>query len=153
VGDRWNNLEVAIAAINACNLTAIKNLSSVYETEPQLFAEQNLFLNCVCEIETSMRPGELLHFCKSVEVTLGRRTTFKYGPRVIDIDILLYDDLELATPELSIPHPLLTRRNFALAPLREVAPDIIVCGSGLEHWLDLCKDQAVTPIGKIEINA
>jgi 2-amino-4-hydroxy-6-hydroxymethyldihydropteridine diphosphokinase len=142
----------ALGALNSSGQTAVRALSSIYKTEPQMFREQDFFLNCVCEIETSLAPTELLHLCQSIEIALGREATFRYGPRTMDIDILLYDNLELATVELAIPHPWLTRRNFALIPLHEIAPNLVIGGKKLEYWLDLCKDQEVTPVGKIEIS-
>jgi 2-amino-4-hydroxy-6-hydroxymethyldihydropteridine diphosphokinase len=151
LGDRKSNLTRALLALGGDAEISMGKISSIYQTEPQNFTEQASFFNCVCEIETSLSPIQLLRFCKSVEISLGRVVTFKYGPRIIDIDILLYDDLKLATSELSIPHPELVHRNFALVPLHEIAPDLVVNGNKLEYWLNSCRAQSVTFAGKIEI--
>ncbi|MDR2721208.1 MAG: 2-amino-4-hydroxy-6-hydroxymethyldihydropteridine diphosphokinase [Puniceicoccales bacterium] len=150
LGDKIGNLRRTLGLLPKNQAIDMIKLSSIYQTAPQNFTEQENFLNCVCEIKTTLDPIQLLHFCKSIERKLGRQTTFRYGPRLIDIDILLYDDLTLTTAELSIPHPELVRRNFALTPLNEIATDLIVCDKPLAHWMALCKDQQVALIGKLE---
>jgi 2-amino-4-hydroxy-6-hydroxymethyldihydropteridine diphosphokinase len=81
------------------------------------------YLNAACEIETALGPEELLRFLKEIEYEVGRRPAERWASRVIDIDILLYGDLVIATPALTVPHPLLTERNFVIVPLAELAPD------------------------------
>jgi 2-amino-4-hydroxy-6-hydroxymethyldihydropteridine diphosphokinase len=129
----------------------VAKISSIYQTEPQNFTAQDDFFNCVCEIKTALSPVELLDLCGAIEAKLGRKQAFRYGPRLIDVDILLYDALNLSTAKLSIPHPELVRRNFALTPLREIAPNLAIRGMPLDHWMNLCKGQGVIPIGKFEI--
>ena len=97
--------------------------SSIYETEPWGYRDQPLFLNMVCRAQTGMAPDELLCFCQWVERCVGRRPTFRYGPRVLDVDILAYGDQVIATPALVVPHPRLTERPFVLVPLAEIALD------------------------------
>lgn len=99
-------------------------LSPVYETEPWGFEEQPNFLNQVIQAETDLEPHELLDFLKELEKHMGRQQTIRYGPRVIDLDILFYDDLVIETPELTIPHPNMTKRSFVLVPLAEIAPEL-----------------------------
>jgi 2-amino-4-hydroxy-6-hydroxymethyldihydropteridine diphosphokinase len=123
MGNRLANLK---AAIN--NLTpqlTIKNKSSVYDTPPWGFTEQAAFLNQVIVAETYLTPQALLGHLKRLETALGRVPNFQNGPRLIDIDILFFDDLVLNTPLLVIPHPRLHERAFVLAPLAEIAPDLI----------------------------
>ena len=81
------------------------------------------YLNAACEIETALGPEELLRFVKEIEYEVGRRPAERWAPRVIDIDILFYGDVVIATPELTVPHPLLAERNFVIVPLAELAPD------------------------------
>jgi 2-amino-4-hydroxy-6-hydroxymethyldihydropteridine diphosphokinase len=123
MGNRLANLK---AAIN--NLTpqlAVKNKSSVYETPPWGFTQQAEFLNQVVMAETYLQPQALLGHLKRLETALGRIPNFQDGPRLIDIDILFYDDLVLDTPPLTIPHPRMYNRPFVLVPLAEIAPDLI----------------------------
>ncbi|MDO8750299.1 MAG: 2-amino-4-hydroxy-6-hydroxymethyldihydropteridine diphosphokinase [Dehalococcoidia bacterium] len=97
--------------------------SSVYETDPWGFTEQPPFLNMVCYGCTDMVPAELLLCCQDVERQVGRKPAFRYGPRVLDIDILAYGDQVIETPGLVIPHPSLHERAFVLVPLAEIAPE------------------------------
>ncbi len=102
----------------------IEQVSRVYETAPQLVAEQPMYHNLVCAGRTSLAPEALLRFLKTLEQRLGRRPGYRYGPREIDLDILLYGDQIIATPDLIIPHPRLTERAFVLVPLAEILPDL-----------------------------
>ena len=123
LGDRRKNLKLAIERLSQ-NLI-IKKKSSVYETEPVGYEEQPLFLNMVISVITRFKPLELLHFIKQVEAELGRKPSFRNAPRLIDIDILFYENIVLQTDELTIPHQLMTERAFVLAPLSEIAPDLV----------------------------
>jgi 2-amino-4-hydroxy-6-hydroxymethyldihydropteridine diphosphokinase len=121
LGDRQNNLNAAIAALPAANFLVTK-VSSFYETEPVDYLEQPWFLNCVIEGKTDSEPLELLHALRAIESQLGGQKSFAKGPRMLDIDILLYGDLSLDSSELQIPHPRMPQRKFVLAPLAEIAP-------------------------------
>ena len=104
---------------------ALLRASSVYETAPWGYTCQPNFLNCVLEIRTTLSPSHLLESVKGLEVTMGRQRGFRNGPRLIDVDILLYGDSAIDLPGLQIPHPRLHQRAFALAPLAELAPGVI----------------------------
>lgn len=123
LGDRENNLRSAIAAL-PCTHFHVSKVSSLYETEPVDYFDQPWFLNCVVEGETESQPAELLRALRAIEVQLGSQKAFAKGPRLLDIDILLYSDLSLDTSELQIPHPRMLERKFVLAPLAEIAPAI-----------------------------
>lgn len=101
----------------------IKETSSVYETEPMMYTDQPRFLNMVCKAFTAIAPLELLAFCQQVERRIGRTPTFRYGPRVLDIDILAYGDRVIDMPTLRVPHNNLADRAFVLVPLAEIATD------------------------------
>lgn len=124
VGNRHQNLEKAAQLIDE-QAGKVVNRSALYETEAWGKSDQPAFLNQVLEIETSHEPHPLLDAILQIEQEMGRERKEKYGPRTIDIDILLYNDLELDTDELVIPHPQMHLRRFALSPLAEIAPDTI----------------------------
>ncbi len=103
----------------------VKRVSSYYCTEPVGYRPQEDFINAVCELETSLLPEQLLAACRAIEDELGRRRSLRWGPRTIDLDILLYGDRVIETPGLTIPHPLLASRGFVLIPLCEIAPQVV----------------------------
>jgi len=103
----------------------VKKRSNLYETEPWGVKGQPLFLNMAVEIETTLSPRRLLEIVKGIEEEAGRVRTFRWGPRIIDIDILFYDNRVILEDQLKIPHPFLHERAFVLKPLDEIAPDII----------------------------
>lgn len=131
-GDRLANLQAASAALAPA--VRVLRHSAVYETEPWGYVEQARFLNMALEAETELAPAALLQHIKQVEQQVGRVASFRYGPREIDIDILLYADLQLelgaAEGILQIPHPRLAERAFVLVPLAELAPELPVPDSG-----------------------
>jgi len=121
LGDRQANLEAAAAALPPGMLP--EAFSPIYETAPWGYADQPAFLNQVVRAATDLPPMDLLAYLKDLETRLGRRPSFRFGPRLIDLDILIYDDLQLSTPELTLPHPRLAERAFVLAPLADLAPE------------------------------
>lgn len=123
MGNRLSNLKTAIN--NLTPQMAVKNKSQVYETPPWGFTDQAAFLNQVVKVETYLEPEALLAHLKRLEVALGRVPNFQNGPRLIDIDILFFDDRIVDTPPLVIPHPRLHERAFVLVPLADLAPDLV----------------------------
>ena len=121
LGNRAANLKEAIASL--APQMELKAKSSVYETPPWGFKDQEMFLNQVLRVETYLKPELLLRHLKRLEIALGRQASFKNGPRMIDMDILFYDDLMLETPTLVIPHPHVHERGFVLVPMMDIAPD------------------------------
>ncbi len=121
LGERARNLEKSLEKI--AEWASIEKKSGIYETEPWGLKEQANFLNQVVQLKTRLAPLELLSALKIIERTMGRKKSVKYGPRLIDLDILFYDDLVMKTEPLTIPHPLLTQRAFVLVPLNEIAPN------------------------------
>ena len=124
LGNREENCQKAIALLIEKNIKITKR-SSLYETEPWGAKEQPGFINMAVEIETNLEPGVLLKTIKEIESSMGRRKGMRWGPRVIDLDILLYDEHVIKTHELEIPHPGIKDREFVLKPLSEIAPDKI----------------------------
>jgi 2-amino-4-hydroxy-6-hydroxymethyldihydropteridine diphosphokinase len=122
VGNRAMNIIKAMRFLTESPHIRISKVSSLYETEPVGYKDQGWFLNGVAQIETDLPPTELLDLLKDTEARLKRKPTFRWGPRVIDMDILLYDDLSFKDDSLQIPHPRMWERAFVLAPLSEIAP-------------------------------
>jgi 2-amino-4-hydroxy-6-hydroxymethyldihydropteridine diphosphokinase len=124
LGDRAAYLERARAELDARGAHILRE-STVHETEPFGVLDQPRFLNQVLEVDWEGSPRELLVAAKAVEAAVGRRPTYRWGPREIDVDILLFDDLTVREEGLTIPHPGLAEREFVRAPLRELRPDIL----------------------------
>jgi len=126
LGDKEANLKAAIEEIRK-RVGEITSLSAFYASEPWGFESDNSFLNAVCCVSTDFSPTEILSTTQNIERELGRlkkSVNGVYSDRIIDIDILLFDDWQINTPELIIPHPLMWERDFVMIPLREIAPDI-----------------------------
>ncbi len=119
--DREANLGKAVELLSAESGLRLLRCSRIYETEPWGVADQPAFLNSVAEVATTLGPERLLDVCKAVEDRMGRRPGIRWGPRLIDVDILLYGNLVVRLPHLEIPHPRLHLRAFALVPLAELA--------------------------------
>jgi 2-amino-4-hydroxy-6-hydroxymethyldihydropteridine diphosphokinase len=124
LGNRQQNCLLTIELLEEKGIT-IKKRSSMYETEPWGIKNQPRFINMAIEIETGLEPVELLRLLKSIEREIGRGDSYKWGPRIIDLDILLFDDLIVKEDNLQIPHPFMHERDFVLRPLCEIAPDRI----------------------------
>ncbi len=124
LGDRMATLERALDGIGSLDATYVLAVASVVESEPWGVADQPAFANTVACIDTAIPADRLLVALKDLEAELGRTEGVRYGPRVIDIDILLYGDEEWETPTLTIPHPRLAERDFVVTPLLEVAPGV-----------------------------
>ena len=129
LGDRQTNLFHAMQLLGP--EVSIESVSSVYETEPWGIQEQPHYLNCAVAANTDLAPQEVLIKLKSIETELGRQPTVRYGPRLVDLDLLLYDELVMSTDELTIPHPRMLERAFVLVPLAEIAGSLKHPISGL----------------------
>lgn len=127
LGDKEANLKAAIEEIRK-RIGEVTSQSAFHVSEPWGFTSEHTFLNAVCCIRTFFSPVEVLHLSQDIERSLGRikkSINGYYCDRLIDIDILLYDNLQINTPELTIPHPLMWQRDFVMIPLKEIAPEII----------------------------
>lgn len=123
LGDRFNNLQQAVKELQ--KVLRVTSYSRVYETPPWGVTDQPGFLNACIGGETVLTPQDLLEATQQIEKLVGRTKTYHWGPRVIDIDILFYDDLVISEPKLKIPHPGITERAFVLVPLAEIAADFV----------------------------
>ena len=144
--DRWAALTEALRLLDSTPGMRRTACSSVYETEPWAVADQPNFLNVVAAYETTLTPEVLLAACKAVEAEVGRVASYRWGPRLIDVDILLYGDrvVDSAEPDLQIPHPRMAQRAFVLVPLAEVVPDVSVPpdGQAVRQLLERVDDRA-----------
>ncbi len=125
LGDRKKNLDRAIISLDSRPDLTILRTSGIYETEPWGMTDQPNFLNMVAEIATSISLGELLERVKKLEQDMGREDGPRFGPRLIDVDILILEDQVVNQPDLQIPHASLHLRAFVLVPLTELAPDLV----------------------------
>ena len=125
LGDKEQNLNNAIDKINALNTTKISRKSNFYETKPVGYADQDNFLNGALEVKTLLTPEKLIRELLKIESELKRERTIKWGPRTIDLDVLLYDNLVTSSEEIIIPHPRMQERMFVLKPLSDIAPYVV----------------------------
>jgi len=125
LGDRRTNIETALKRLDASGVK-VQRVSSFYRTEPVGYTAQPWFMNCAAEVMTDLMPVQLVRRCQAIQRGLGRRPGPRNGPRLIDIDILLYESAVVRSAEVTIPHPRMAERRFVLVPLSEIAP-------GAEH--------------------
>jgi 2-amino-4-hydroxy-6-hydroxymethyldihydropteridine diphosphokinase len=125
LGDRRAHLQRAVELIGATPEVAVVAISRVYETAPVGGPEQGDYLNAVIAVDTTLDPRALLALAQRAEQDAERVRAERWGPRTLDVDVLLYGDLELEDPDLTIPHPRMWERSFVLAPLRDVAPELV----------------------------
>jgi 2-amino-4-hydroxy-6-hydroxymethyldihydropteridine diphosphokinase len=123
LGDRAENLRRALAALPPA--FTVEAASPIYETAPMYVTAQPNFLNMACRAQTALLPLEALRALKLLETALGREADIRFGPRLIDLDLLFYEDLVFQSPELALPHPRLHERAFVLVPLADIAPDFV----------------------------
>jgi 2-amino-4-hydroxy-6-hydroxymethyldihydropteridine diphosphokinase len=142
IGDREKNLRAALKKIDVSGGLRITGISNLYETEPVGYREQGRFLNMACKITTSMEPLTLLSLLQKIEDELGRKRTVHWGPRTIDLDILLFDNRKIISAVLTIPHPRMFERAFVLAPLRDVFLQAEFDGNSINQLIEKCGDRA-----------
>lgn len=143
LGDRERNLRNAVELLNVYKGIKVLKISSIYITKPVGYTEQPDFLNIVVQIETTLSPTDLLAACMFVESQLKRIRKIRWGPRTVDVDILLYDDKSINTPQLSVPHPLMGQRMFVLIPLAEITPQLRWQGKTIQERISEIGDQEI----------
>jgi 2-amino-4-hydroxy-6-hydroxymethyldihydropteridine diphosphokinase len=134
LGDRAAFLQYALDELGESDGVAVDAVSRVYETAPVGGPPQDAFLNAVVAVDTTLDPRALLALAQRIENGAERVRVERWGPRTLDVDVLLYDDVVLDDPELTIPHPRMWERGFVLAPLRDVAPELV---DGTATWEDV----------------
>ncbi|PAF20133.1 2-amino-4-hydroxy-6-hydroxymethyldihydropteridine diphosphokinase [Terribacillus saccharophilus] len=143
IAPRETYIQQAIQTLNEHAEIKLNQVSTVYETDPVGYEDQDQFLNLVAEVETSLKPMELLHVCQKIEQDLGRKRIIRWGPRTVDLDILLYSTENMNVEELILPHPRMHERAFVLVPLAEIAPELLLKGKSVQEWLDTLAVQDV----------
>ena len=146
IGDKAGHIQAAVKAFTADGLVRVVTRSADYRTAPWGVTGQDWFVNACMSVATHLPVHALLDRCQSVERQLGRERTIKWGPRVIDLDILTYRDTVINDPSLVLPHPHMTSRAFVLRPLLDVAPELMIKGESIGHWLSLIPHDDVVPL-------
>lgn len=144
VGNTRENLQEAINKIK--EHVEVLKISSYYETEPVGYKDQDWFLNIAIEGETNLSPTELLDFCQGIEKEMKRVKTIRFGPRLIDVDILLYEDYQSDDEKLTVPHPRMKERAFVMYPLYEISTDLVIDGESIEHIISNLKGEQIRRI-------
>ncbi|MFZ3172548.1 MAG: 2-amino-4-hydroxy-6-hydroxymethyldihydropteridine diphosphokinase [Carboxydocellales bacterium] len=148
-GDSVENLRLAIIKLNSTAGIMVQEVAELYQTAPVGYVEQAWFFNTVARVETTLSPEELLKSLFKIEDELGRIRTIRWGPRTLDLDLLLYTGEQSSIPELTIPHPRMQERAFVMVPLAEIAPDILINGQTAEQIAKILKSkQEIICIGQ-----
>lgn len=149
MGDKLQNMERAIEAINSIMYTDVMDASAVYQTEPVGYAEQDSFYNAVLLVDSVLKPHEMLCICLGIEAGFGRVRTIKNGPRILDLDIIFAEGEEINTSKLIVPHPRYNERRFVLKPMLDIFPNGEAFGIKFKHFIDNIKGQDVEKIAAI----
>ncbi|MEQ1653185.1 MAG: 2-amino-4-hydroxy-6-hydroxymethyldihydropteridine diphosphokinase [Hyphomicrobium sp.] len=132
IGDKVANIDRAIALLTADRAVRLVEASRHYRSAPWGVLDQDWFVNAAISVATTLSAHDLLLHCQRVENEMGRVRQQKWGPRLIDVDVLTYRDEKISLPDLTVPHPLIAERSFVLLPLREIAPDTRIGGKTLD---------------------
>lgn len=151
IGDRLNNIENAVKSLGLLPGTQVTKVSSVYETEPWGYADQDDFLNACVEVETNLSPKAVLGACLGIEAAYGRERPFKNAPRILDIDLLLYEDVTIDEPELILPHPRMHERAFVLIPLKDILETLQFNDMNLKESYENCDKNGVNKYSDMNI--
>ncbi|MEM9732980.1 MAG: 2-amino-4-hydroxy-6-hydroxymethyldihydropteridine diphosphokinase [Pseudomonadota bacterium] len=136
MGDVQNAMGSALDTIHNHKGVTVSAVSPLYKTPPWGVIDQPWFLNCCVAVETALPPMPLLEICQQAERAGKRQRTQRWGPRTIDIDVLVYEGVEQETDTLTIPHPRMTARAFVMLPLADIAPNLVVAGKPVLNWVD-----------------
>lgn len=138
IGNRKENIKNSLSSLSLVPDTKVIKISNIYETEPWGYLCQGKFLNCAAMVETSLSPQALLGVCLGIEASMGRLRKIKNGPRIIDLDLLLYENAVSDTKELKLPHPGVFNRSFVLAPVNDLVLNKTVFGYNFENDYNNC---------------
>ena len=141
IGDRKEHIDTAVEALNHIPSVKVSRMSPIYETEPWGYVNQAKFFNAVIEVETNLTANTLLGVCLGIEAGIGRIRDIKNGPRVLDLDLLLFEGQECTSAELTLPHPRMFERDFVLIPLRDLYPEMKIYKKyNLVHYYDMLEE-------------
>ena len=146
IGNRKENIDNAVESINLVPKTSVIACSSIYETEPVGYARQDNFYNCVLLVESELEPNEMLGLCLGIESGFGRKRGIINGPRILDIDLLLAENVKLETRNLSVPHPRIRERRFVLQPMLDLFPSGTAFDYEFASYIDKIDGQFVNQI-------
>lgn len=146
LGDRKANIDNAIEAINLLPYTDVIAQSAIYETEPVGYARQDNFYNIVLKVESIFEPGEMLGACLGIESGFGRVRTVRFGPRVLDLDIIFAEDMKIESRNLIVPHPRYKERRFVLEPMLDLFPDGIAYGTDFKPFIEKIEGQEIEKV-------
>ena len=150
IGNRAENIRNAVEALDLLPDVKVLRCASIYETEPWGYTEQQRFYNTVVEVETTKSPEMLLGACLGIEAGMGRIREFKNGPRVIDLDLLVFENYNNDSQHITVPHPLIGERDFVLVPLKELYGDMKVLGcSYINQYENIAKKSTAKKVKKI----
>lgn len=143
IGDRLQNIRNAIDALRHLPGTQVTKVSDVYETEPWGYTQQDNFLNACIEVETILSPKTLLGACLGIEAASGRERPFKNSPRILDMDLLLYEGVSMNEDELTLPHPRISERAFVLIPLKDTLETLVLDDVDFNESYNICDKNSV----------
>lgn len=143
IGDRKANIEKCIDSINLIPYTDVIDRSAIYETEPIGYARQENFYNIILKVESILEPNEMLGVCLGIEAAFGRQRTVRFGPRIMDVDIIFAENEEIETRNLTVPHPRFQERRFILEPLLDVFPNGNVYGIDIKPLIQNLDGQQI----------
>lgn len=150
LGDREAMLRAAIAALDATPNVRVTAISSLYETPPWGPVPQGPYLNACIALDTTLSPRELLTLCLTIERDHGRERAIRWGPRTLDLDVLLYGDESIDEVDLHVPHPRMTERAFVLVPLAEIAPGLVISGEPIATILNDVETDEIRKVGSLD---
>ncbi|ABR48322.1 2-amino-4-hydroxy-6-hydroxymethyldihydropteridine pyrophosphokinase [Alkaliphilus metalliredigens QYMF] len=146
MGDKKNYIDEAIQMLKQHECFTVTKISSYYETDPVGYEDQDVFLNVVVEGDTTLTPYYLLGYCNGIEEALNRKRLIRWGPRTIDVDILLYENFTSRKKKLTVPHPRMTERAFVIIPLHEIASNITIGGNAIKNIIKILEDQGIRKV-------
>lgn len=146
IGDRKENIEKCIEALNLVPYTDVLSASAIYQTEPVGYARQDDFYNCCLLVQSQYNPNEMLGICLGIEAGFGRVRGIKNGPRVLDVDIIFAQNLEIETKNLTVPHPRYKERRFVLEPMLDIFVDGIAFGMDFKQYISQIEGQKILKI-------
>ncbi len=147
LGDPPSAMAAALRQIDEMPVCQVVNVSRLYKTPPWGNTDQNWFFNATAVIETDLEPEALLDLCLTIEHGMKRVRSERWGPRTIDLDVLTYGDMQIATSRLTVPHPHMHERAFVLKPLSDYAPNLIIAGRAVQEWLSEADASGIEPVG------